>query len=352
MKTINQLLLLICPLFLFSQEIIDDRDVPLKTVVHNDDVSIIGSLCVGFDCLTSESFGFDTQRLKENNLRIHFDDTSSSASFPANDWRIVINDSSNGGASHFTIQDASAPRDVFRIYAGARTHALVVDSQGDVGLGTSTPATDIDIKTGNTPTIRLQQDGTSGFTPQSWDLAGNETNFFIRDATNGSTLPFRIRPGSSSNSLYVDTGGEVGVNNSSPDANLHVIDNMIVGAANAAQAESLVVLDGNIQIKRTDGTASNMIILDERTNGSSFLRLKNSSGNWLIGQIPTEHFVVRNVTAGSVDPIRIDPASHAITTLGDITANSILLTSDMRLKENVNPFIEGLSIINNLNPIS
>jgi len=51
-------------------------------IVHNDDVIIIGSLCVGFDCVNGESFGFDTFRLKENNLRIKFDDTSTAASFP------------------------------------------------------------------------------------------------------------------------------------------------------------------------------------------------------------------------------------------------------------------------------
>ena len=51
------------------------------------DLIVQGSECVGFDCVSSESFGFDTQRYKENNLRIHFNDTSSSASFPSNDWR-------------------------------------------------------------------------------------------------------------------------------------------------------------------------------------------------------------------------------------------------------------------------
>jgi hypothetical protein len=44
--------------------------------VINDDMIIIGSLCVGFDCVNGEVFSFDTIRLKENNLRIKFDDTS------------------------------------------------------------------------------------------------------------------------------------------------------------------------------------------------------------------------------------------------------------------------------------
>ena len=162
---------------------------------HTGSGSIDGSLCVGNDCVASPAFGFDTVILRENNLRLFFDDTSTAASFPPNDWRLTANDSSNGGASHFSIEDATAGRFVFRVFAGARSNALVVDAQGDLGLGTSTPAVDIDIKTGNTPTVRLQQDGTSGFTPQTWDMAGNEAGFFIRDATGGSQLPFRIIPG-------------------------------------------------------------------------------------------------------------------------------------------------------------
>ena len=48
-----------------------------------DDLIVDGSACIGFDCVNGESFGFDTLRLKENNLRIKFQDTSSSASFPS-----------------------------------------------------------------------------------------------------------------------------------------------------------------------------------------------------------------------------------------------------------------------------
>jgi hypothetical protein len=82
---------------------------------------------------------------------------------------------------------------------------------------------DVHIKSGNTPTLRLEQDGTSGFTPQTWDVAGNEANFFIRDATNGSTLPFRIKPGAPSNVLYIDNDGEVGFGTTSPAAPIHLL---------------------------------------------------------------------------------------------------------------------------------
>ena len=58
--------------------------------VYNEEYSslVTGSLAVGFDAVNGESFGFDTFRMKENNLRMHFDDTSDPAtSFPSRDWR-------------------------------------------------------------------------------------------------------------------------------------------------------------------------------------------------------------------------------------------------------------------------
>ena len=69
--------------------------------VISSNTTIYNSLCVGFDCLGSESYGTDTIRLKENNLRIHFDDTSTAAGFSSNDWRLVANDQSDGGDSLF-----------------------------------------------------------------------------------------------------------------------------------------------------------------------------------------------------------------------------------------------------------
>lgn len=201
-----------------------DRDVGVFTraQVIADDLIVDGSACVGFDCVNGESFGFDTLRLKENNLRIHFDDTSSSGSFPRNDWRIVINDTSNGGASYFAVEDSTAGTVPFRVVAGAGNNALYVDAQGDVGVGTSTPAVELQVTDGDSPTLRLEQNGSSGFTAQTWDVAGNETNFFVRDTTNGSKLPFRIRPGAPDNSIYVDTDGDVGMGTASPSNSLHV----------------------------------------------------------------------------------------------------------------------------------
>jgi hypothetical protein len=65
------------------------------------------------------------------------------------------------------------------------------------------------LKSADTPGISLVQTADSGFTAQSWDVAGNESNFFIRDITGGSRLPFRIRPGAPTGGIDIQASGEV-----------------------------------------------------------------------------------------------------------------------------------------------
>jgi hypothetical protein len=194
---------------------IQGLDAPMD-VPHYDDVIITGSLCVGFDCAVGESFGFDTTILKEHNLRIYFNDTSYTASYPTNNWRITVNDSTNGGASYFAVDDVDDGTTPFKIEAGAPSNSLYVEDYGRVGFGTSTPVVELHVKDSDTPTLRLEQDSSGGWTAQTWDVAGNESNFFIRDATNGSKLPFRIQPNAPSSSLNIKSDGKVGIGTWSP----------------------------------------------------------------------------------------------------------------------------------------
>jgi hypothetical protein len=266
---------------------VSDADEPkvTKDVVHNDDVIVGMSLCVGIDCVNGENFGFDTVRLKENNLRLHFNDTSNTGSFPTNDWRIVANDSANGGASYLAIEDSDAGRIPFRVEAGAPAHSLYVDDGGRLGLKTSTPSVEIHSTDGDTPALRLEQNGGAGFQAQTWDLAGNETNWFLRDVTNGSKLPIRVRPNAPtssldvfSNQLVLNDGGNdfdvriegdtdqnlfyadasverIGIGTSTPGAKFHVF-----GTSSGRAAE----------FEQNNGFANTEIRLNAPTTGSNW----------------------------------------------------------------------------------
>jgi len=152
-------------------------------VVVLDDSIIDGSQCVGLDCVNGEVFDFNTFVLKENNLRILFQDTSSSSSFPTHDWLLVANDSSNGGADRFSIHNETMGTIPFTV-AGAN---------GNVGIGTATPTRTLHISTGDTPTIRLDQTGDVGWTPYVWDIGGNESNLLIKD--DSGTVVVQVMPG-------------------------------------------------------------------------------------------------------------------------------------------------------------
>jgi hypothetical protein len=191
-------------------------------IVHADDVIIDGSLCVGNDCYSGLAFGFDTIVMMENNLRIFFDDTSTIQNYPRNDWRIICNDSTDGGGNYFAVQDATEVSNIFVLEAGAPDNSLYVDSHGDVGINTSTPYYELHIVDGDSPCVRLDQDGSYGWEPQKWDLCGNESNFFIRDATHASKLPFRIEPDASTNSIFVKSNGNVGIGTGAPSEALEV----------------------------------------------------------------------------------------------------------------------------------
>jgi hypothetical protein len=199
----------------------------------SEDLYVDGSQCLGTQCTGSEIFGFDTLRLKEDNLRVVFQDTSGALpGFPKNDWQIRINESSDGGQSAFYIDDLGpdsegsandAPYSTpLIIESGTPSNTLYLDDIGWVGLGTSTPHVELHIADDNSPTIRLEQTNSSGWAPQEWDLVGNETNFYVRDVTNGSHMPLRIQPGSPTSSFTIKESGNVGLGTWTPAAPLEL----------------------------------------------------------------------------------------------------------------------------------
>jgi hypothetical protein len=303
-----------------------------QDVLHYDDVIITGSLCVGFDCADGESFGFCTMKLKENNLQICFEDTST-GTFPTNDWKIQTNDSTSGGASYFTIWDTDGGRRPFTIEAGAPANSLYVEDYGRVGLGTSLPVLDLHIVSGDSPAIRLDQDTSSGYTAQVWDIAGNEANFFVRDTTGGSKLPFRIQPGTPTNTLTLKSDGKVGIGTWSPTYALEISR---TGSA------------ANLICNQTDG-ASGCIVAD---SSHVFIGAKTNHDFRLIANDSVKMTILTsgNVGIGTTTPsYPLHMSSGAYCSAGGTWTNS----SSRALKENIQSLgsEEALNTLNNLSPV-
>ena len=204
-----------------------------------------------------------------------------------------------------------------------------------MGFGTSTPLTDIHIQSGNTPTVRLEQDGTSGFSAQTWDVAGNEAGFFIRDTTNGSKLSFRILPSAPQNSLVIEGSGDVGFGTLQPDASLHLLRS-----------------DGTAQlhIEETIATTENRTLFHLEGTGSPNMRFTNNTNNvsWESGLYETgsgTYYVINQLGSGGNEfrieddgKVEIGPGADVVFTLdpsGNLTISGTLSDASSRdIKEN------------------
>jgi len=113
------------------------------------DVIINDYLCVGDDCLTSETLGAATLVVKDGVIVLEFDDTSNSASFPNNHWEIRINEAIESGLNAIAITDAfpggGGNDHVFLIEAGAGDDALYIDAASNVGMGTNMPGQKLEV---------------------------------------------------------------------------------------------------------------------------------------------------------------------------------------------------------------
>tara|TARA_R110002096_G_scaffold100089_1_gene221626 strand:- start:246 stop:842 length:597 start_codon:yes stop_codon:yes gene_type:complete len=89
-----------------------------------DDLIVQGSLCAGVDCVEDVDFGFDTLKLQSASPQIVFQDTSSSSSFPTEDWVVGVTDGGSAIQSSFFIQNLTQG-----------LNALVISADGDVALG-------------------------------------------------------------------------------------------------------------------------------------------------------------------------------------------------------------------------
>lgn len=315
-----------------------------------DDLIVQGSACVGLDCVNNESFGFDTIRLKENNDRIQFNDTSV-GSFPTNNWQIRANSSASGGANFlaFVDQGASGTSEtgtiVLEVDAGAPANSVKVDSTGRLGLKTATPVLDVHANTSNTPAIRLEQNSSGGFTAQIWDIAGNEANFFVRDVTSGSRLPFRIRPGAPTSSIDIAADGNVGIGTPSPADKLSVI--------------TTVAGDGILVSNSAAGSGAAVDIVSTDTGGvtwraQSLGNVASRVGNFSIVQVGNNTAIeiqktTLNVGIGTTAPdLKLSVSGDADKSVG---GGSWQFFSDERLKQVKGRFNSGLKAVMQLQPI-
>lgn len=223
---------------------------PVANTFFTDDVSARGGVCAGADCTSTETYAA-TAKLKANNTRLRFEDTSTSVGFPTTDWQLSANDTTSGGAEKFFLEDLTAGTVPLLIEGGTPNNALYLDSTGRVGLRTSTPGRDLTISAPVTTIIRMEQ-STTPF--QAWDVVANDNNFYVRDV-NHEQNPFIIKTSAPYNSLVIDSAGRIGLGVASPLYQIHHSSGARLDAGNWVNASSRAVkqdihdLDGDAALK-------------------------------------------------------------------------------------------------------
>lgn len=211
---------------------------PATDTFFADDVSAAGGVCAGTDCTNAEVYGFASIKMKENNTRIKFEDTSASPGFATTDWQISANDTTSGGANKLFFEDLTAATVPFLIEGGTPTNTLYVDSNGRVGVKTSTPARDLTIANPVSSIIRMEQSA-SPF--QAWDIVANNNNFYVRDV-NHEQNPFIIKQSAPYYSLVIEsTSGNIGLGVVTPLYPVHHSSGARLEAGNWTNASSRAI---------------------------------------------------------------------------------------------------------------
>lgn len=226
-----------------------------------DDLIVDGKGCIGLGCVNNEAFGAEALRLKQSVVRLRFQDTSSNAGIPTNDWQITVNDSASGGANRFSIEDVDGAKTPLTLRAGAPDSSVYVDSTGRVGLGTATPAERLHVlESADANTIITSENTSTGLSAAgalraksnaatvNFQAHGNGRTLsrfgqplaswaeFLQVTGNGliiGTLTDKplILGTNSTNRLQVTPDGNVGLGITAPAAQLHVFSSASGGKA-------------------------------------------------------------------------------------------------------------------------
>jgi len=306
------------------------REDLAKDILQLDDVIIDGSLCVGVECENTMDFGDDVIRMQENNLRLAFIDTSDDqGTFPTNDWELVANDSSDGGQERFSIADLDAGTTPLTILGGAPDSALLVDSDGNLGLGTSTPAAELHLVSGSTPAIRLEQDASLGLGLQTWELAADDTGVSLLDLTGGGTTPFLVEAGAPDAALHLSSDGYLGLGTASPDAQLDVVSSGFATAEVAGPGGASLRLGKSTSVLwdlLMDPSTSRFVITDDPARLRAPFQLFGSAADDLLWLgYPAADAIRMNGSLDLRGDLVVSSGNVAITESGQITGRDRFL---------------------------
>jgi hypothetical protein len=184
----------------------------------------------------------------------------------------------------------------------------------------------------------MEQNNSGGFTAQTWDVAGNEANFFVRDVTGGSRLPFRIRPGAPTSSIDINASGEVGIGTASATAQLTV-----------KQADDSFI--GGLHLRRSGVNADTWALVTGSDNNFYFGYATSASGGDASADFTVQPLVLTTSNRVGIGTSTPDQKLSVNGDASKIGGGSWQVFSDERLKNIKGNFTSGLSAVMQLQPL-
>ena len=220
------------------------------------------------------------------------------------------------GSSAFIDITTNADKHIFGRADGEK---MRIDSSGNIGIGTTSPSNMLHIN-GASPTIRLSDTGANGSAFSM--IEDNNGLFKIRnDAGNsgtGSGIAFEV---DASERMRINSSGNVGIGESSPDTKLHVTNNVNNSSTLGSNAAATLLVENssasgfaNIKLANASNANNHAFVYGTTTSGS--LRIMNntaermridSSGNVGIGTtLPSTKLHIHDGTGSSAQVVKID----------------------------------------------
>jgi len=247
------------------------------------------------------------------------------------------------------------------LFGTNRSTVMTLTSAGNVGIGTSSPQTALDVIKSGTYQIhvanssssyadgRIHFGGLGTGDPYYYGTIGwDQSDVTMRigaqcgNATGG--IAFYTSPGTAAQSerMRITSAGKVGIGFTAPGGKLDVQDTGLAAPVDGQPGTGL-------NIRRTDGVLGLAIGYDD--NGSSYLQVNRMDGN-----LTSVYHLMLQPVRGNVF-IGTTTGAYKLTVNGQPGANGYTLWtnySDRRLKENIQPLVNTsiLDKINSLNPVT
>ncbi len=203
---------------------------------------------------------------------------------------IAVQDSGNRYFNIRTPADTTSNNSPFELATGnafkflVDDNEVVIDSGGKVGIGTSSPSKELDVRSSLVPTIGIgHTDGVNGYILKSNVSSTSDFGFLIEDYS-GTDL-YNVVAGASGShrfsidggeKLRIDSAGNVGINTTSPTATLHLNDigsdkpTLFLQGAGASEGDIAVIDGESLQIghwNNSDTFTERMRIKDDGNVG-------------------------------------------------------------------------------------